>query len=246
LSPQSATPAKAEAGVLTPFITGHVGMAYALLTCLALIAADQIALAFLLALLLMILHAEAVQKKLLEAGGGDARIDPLSRILHGLMANAVSLIVSPVRYVNTLLGTGPAREATVLREVFARPEGFIYFLHEQPQQRAAFLEDGGLLEGFAEHVVERKWHGDMFAEVSAAESDSRLVAAERDMLARRKVHPADTRKIFILIVPRRGYARQFRFGDTSAARLGGGSIHSMGVQYGILCAAAKIFGSPAD
>lgn len=243
---EPAASAKAEAGVLTPYITGRVGMAYSLLTCLALIGGDQIALACLLVLLMMILRAEAVQKKLMEAGGGKARIDTLSRVLHGLMVNAVSLLVSPVRCVNTLLETGPTREVAVLREAFGRPGGFIYFLCEQPQQRAAFLEEGGLLEWFAEHVVERKWHGDMFTAVDSANSDAQLVAAERDMLARYKIHPADTRKNFILIVPPKGYATEFRFGDTSAARIGGDSMQTLGVQYRFLCAAAKAFGPPAE
>lgn len=238
--------AGAEDGILTPWLTRRVGVVFCLLACIALAAAGQIALTCIMVLSMMILRAEAVQKKMLEAEGGSTRIDPVSRFLHGLLVNAISLIVSPARYVNTLLGTGPARDTAVLREAFGRPGGFIYFLYEQPQHRDVFLEDGGLLEPFARHVVERKWDGEMVMAPADTEPDSRLVAAEREMLARYKVNPADTRKNFVLVVPPRGYARRYRFLDASEARIGVGSVDILGIQYRFMGDATKAFGRPAD
>ena len=234
--------ASAERGGIPEIAGSRLLTVYFLFVSFALAAAGMTVPAGLAVLLLLLGRAESAQRELVEAAdaGKPHRLGWFSRANHFIVTNAVLLIFSPVRHTSRLLGIGAALEAAELREAFDRPDGFIYFLWSESLQRVPYLEQGGLLEPYAEHVVERNWRRDIMEGVDGAGGKA---AAERRLLARYDVLRKGTP--FLVIVPPKGCPRAVRLAGRGIRRWWTGDLHAQTIKFSVLSAVTKAFGPGA-
>ena len=229
-----------------PVIAGsRLVTAYCLFTPVALAVAGMVVPAGLAILFLLLDRANSAQRELVEAAdaGRPARLGWFSRANHFIVTNAVLLILSPVRHTSRLLGIGAAREAAELRQAFGRPDGFIYFLWSESPQRVPYLEQGGLLEPYAEHVVERSWRRDIMDGAGGAGGSAVKRAAERRLLARHDVLRKGTP--FLVIVPPKGCPRAVRLAGRGNRRWWTGDPNAQTIEFSVLSAVTKAFGPGA-
>ncbi|MDH5557830.1 MAG: hypothetical protein OEZ03_10790 [Alphaproteobacteria bacterium] len=188
-------------------------------------------------LCLLLFGAEQAQRELIEAAdeGRPVRLGWFARANRLVITNFLLLIFSPVRQVSNLLGLGAAKEAADLRAAFGRPQGFVYFLWSESLQRVPYLEQGGLLEDYADHVVERNWRRDVMDGVEGSAS-----RAERRLLARYDVLRKGTP--FLVVIPPSGHLRTFRLAANWIQRWGSGDHRTQTVEFGIVTALTSAFG----
>lgn len=221
-----------------PVILGNRALLlYSLVVPPVLAAAGMIWSAVLAVLCLLLFGAEQSQRELIEAAdeGRPARLGWFARANRVVVTNCLLLIFSPVRQVANLLGLGAAKEAAELRVAFGRPQGFAYFLWSEPLQRVPYLEQGGLLEDYADHVVERNWRRDIMDGIEGSAG-----RAERRLLARYDVLRKGTP--FLVVVPPRGHLRAFRLAADPMASWGSGDYRAQTVEFGVLTALTSAFG----
>ena len=219
--------------------------AYCLFVPLTLAAAGLAGPAALAIAFLLLVRAESTQRELVEAAdaGRPPRLGRIARANHFVVTNAVLLVFSPVRHVSRLLGIGAAKEAAELREAFGRPQGFIYFLWSEPLQRVPYLEQGGLLEPYAEYVVERNWRRDIMDGADATGRKAAARAAERQVLARHDILRKGTP--FLVVVPPEGCPRAFRLAGQGIPRWGGDDAGAQTIEFSVLSAVTEAFGPGA-
>lgn len=235
----------AERGGIPEISVNLLLSGYCLFVIIALAAAGMYVPAGLAILSLLLFRAESAQRKLIEAAdaGRPPRLGWLSRANHFVVTNAVQLVFSPVQYVSKLLGIGTAKEAAELRKAFGRPDGFIYFLWSEPLQRVPYLEQGGLLEPYAGHVVERNWRRDIMEAVDGAGGKAAARTAERRLLARHDILRKGTP--FLVVVPPKGSPRAVRLAGRGFPRWWNGDPGTQTIEFSVLSAVTKAFGPRA-
>jgi hypothetical protein len=196
-------------------------------------------------LCLLLFGAEYAQHELIEAvdAGRPARLGWFAVANHLVVTNGLLLVFSPVRQVGNLLGIGAAKEAAELRAAFGRPQGFVYFLWSEPLQRVPYLEQGGLLEDYADYVIERNWRRDIMEAAEGPAQDAATRAAERRLLARHGILRKGTP--FLVVIPPSGSPRAFRLAASGMPRWGSGDPHTQTIEFGVLSALSDAFGSGA-
>ena len=196
-------------------------------------------------LLLLVIRTESAQRELIEAADAarPPRLGRIARANHFVVTNAVQLVFSPVRHSSRLLDIGAAKEAVELRAAFGRPRGFVYFLWSEPLQRVPYLEQGGLLEPYAEYIVERNWRRDIMGGAEGPAQDAATRAAERRLLARHDILRKGTP--FLVVVPPVGCPRAFRLAGLGMPRWGICDPDAQTIEFGVLSAVTKAFGPGA-
>jgi hypothetical protein len=225
-----------------PVILGNRALLlYSLAIPPVLAAAGMTSPAALAVLCLMLFGAEQAQRELIEAAdeGRPAWLGWFARANRLVVTNSLLLIFSPVRQVSNLLGLGAAKEAAELRAAFGQPQGFVYFLWSEPLQRVPYLEQSGLLEDYADYVVERNWRRDVMDGVEGSAG-----RAERRLLARYDVLRKGTP--FLVVVPPSGHLRAFRLAANSMPRWGSSDHRTQTVEFGVLTALTSAFGPGAS
>lgn len=235
----------AERGGIPEIAGSRLLTTYCLFVPLVLAAAGMAGPGGLAVLLLLVIRAESAQRELIEAADAarPPRLGRIARANHFVVINAVQLVFSPVRHSSRLLGIGAAKEAAELRAAFGRPQGFIYFLWSEPLQRVPYLEQGSLLEAYADYIVERSWRRDIMGGVEGSARKTAARAAERRLLARHEILRKGTP--FLVVVPPRGCPRAFRLAGGGMARWGKGDSGAQAIEFGVLSAITEAFGPGA-
>jgi len=106
-----------------------------------------------------------------------------------------------------------------LREVFGKPDGFVYFMSSEPHQRQHFLGPGGLLANLGDSVVARDYRTHVLTARTTRNWKAFNRSPEGALLHVNGISNMRRDLPFIAVVPPRGLVQVFRLSEPYRARM---------------------------
>jgi len=106
-----------------------------------------------------------------------------------------------------------------LRELFGKPDGFVYFMCSEPHQREHFLGPGGLLANLGDNVVARDYRIHVLKARTSRNWKAFNRSPEGALLYVNSIGNMRRDLPFIAVVPPRGLVQVFRLSEPYRARM---------------------------